>query len=182
MTTRTQRAAREPHRPWRQRLLLVAAALAVLRAVQAAVAALTVLAVTALELERPAPRLHLARLGEVEPRPLTPPTALVMLAVSTACCVLLLRGRGIASAFAGVKAFALVAAATIAGCLAAGPMGTRLVVAGCGASLVVLLWPAVRTAAVRVLTAIGLPHTDGRIADVALALKIAVLTALVLAP
>jgi hypothetical protein len=170
-------SAAEPAHPRRRRLLVVLVAVAVLRGLQAAVAAVTVLAVAALRLEQPLPHLHVARLTEVGPRPLTPLTALVMVAVSAAAAILLLSRRRTVAAFAGVKAFALVVASTIAGVVAAGPGDVRLAVAGFGAGLAVLLWPAVRRAAVTVLTAVGLPHPTGRLADIALAVKISLLVA-----
>ena len=169
-----------PARRRLRRLLLVVAAVAVLRGVQAGVAALPVLTAAALRLEQQLPHLHVTRLAETGPEPLTPLTALVMVAVSAAVSALLLRARRTVTAFAAVKAFALIAASTIAGVVAAGPVGLRLAVAGCGASLAVLLWPAVRRAAVTLLTAVGLPHATGRTADVALAVKIGLLVAVVL--
>jgi len=167
-------------RDWALRLLVVGAALVVLRAVQAAVAALSVLAVTASGLEHPAPGLRMARLGELEPTHTTGLVALTMVLISTAlAAVLLPRSRALA-AFAGIKAFALIAAGAIAVLFTAEPTGVRIAVAGCGAGIVVLLWPTAREAAIRVLAAFGMPHVRGRVGDLLLALKIAVLVALVL--
>lgn len=168
-----------PSRPRLQRLLMVAAAVVVLRGTQAVVAVVTVVVIATAHLRQPMPQLHVVRLTEVELRPLTPLTALVMVAVSATVTIVLLRCRRTLTAFAAVKAFALLVAAVITGALAAGPGAVRLAVAGCGVSLAVLMWPAVRRAAVAVLTAVGLPHPAGRLADLALAAKIGLLVALV---
>ncbi|CAO5238062.1 histidine kinase [Frankia sp. AgKG'84/4] len=168
-------------RPRRRRLLTVAVAFVVLRATQAAVAVLTLLLAAVLRLEQPLPHLQVARLSEIGLQPLTPLTALVMVAVCAVGAVVLLRRRQVVLAFAGVKVFALLVASTIGGVMAGGDGGLRLVLAGCGAGLAVLLWPVLRRAAVFVLVAVGLPHPAGRLADVVLMVKIALLVVLVVA-
>jgi hypothetical protein len=162
-----------------RRLLLLAAAVIVLRGTQAAVAVITVLTVGLLHLEHPVPHLHVTGLAELRTEPLTPLTALVMVVLSAALAGLLLRVRRTATAFAGIKAFALVASSAISGVLAAGPVGLRLAAAGCGAALAVVLWRPVRRAAATLLARAGLPHATGRTADLALALKIVLLVAFV---
>ncbi|EFC85946.1 hypothetical protein [Parafrankia sp. EUN1f] len=192
------------------RLLFVLAALLVLRVVQAAVAGLTVLAVTVSGLEHPAPGLRMARLAEVEPEPTTGLTTLAMVLISAGLATVLLPRAHALVAFAGIKAFAMVAASAIAGIKAfamvaasaiagikafamvaasaiavmftAEPVGIQAAVAGCGVSVVLLLWPKAREAATRVLAAIGLPHVSGPAGDLVLALKIALLVAFVLLP
>ncbi|WP_241840335.1 histidine kinase [Frankia sp. CcI49] len=164
------------------RLLFVLAALLVLRVVQAAVAGLTVLAVTVSGLEHPAPGLRMARLAEVEPEPTTGLTTLAMVLISAGLATVLLPRAHVLAAFAGIKAFAMVAASAIAVMFTAEPVGVQAAVAGCGVSVVLLLWPKAREAATRVLAAIGLPHVSGPAGDLVLALKIALLVAFVLLP
>ncbi|ONH26986.1 histidine kinase [Pseudofrankia asymbiotica] len=164
------------------RLLMVLTALVVLRGVQAAVAGLTVLAVTVSRLEHPAPTLHLARLAEVELAPATAVTALTMIVVSTGLAAALLPRRQPLAAFAGIKAFALIAASALAVLFTAEPVSIRAAVAGCGVGIVALFWPAARDAAGRVLAAMGLPHPHGRAGDLVLAVKIALLVAFVALP
>ena len=162
--------------------LVVFAALLVLRAVQAVVAGLAVLAVAASGLDQPAPGLRMARLAELEPTRTTGLIALTMVLISAGLAAALLSRRHPIAAFAGVKAFALVAASAIAVMFASEPVGVRAAVAGCGAGIVLLLWPMAREAAIRVLAAIGMPHVQGRVGDLLLALKIALLVGLVLVP
>ncbi|MCK9894151.1 histidine kinase [Frankia sp. AgB32] len=168
-----------PARSRRRRWLVVVAAAAILRGAQAAVAVVTVLLAAVLRPDQPLPHLRVARLAEVGLAPLTPLTALLMVAVCGVGAAVLLRRRQVVLAFAGVKVFALLVASTIGGVVAAGSGGLRLLVAGCGAGLAVLLWPALRRAAVFVLVTVGLPHPTGRLADVILTAKISLLVALV---
>jgi hypothetical protein len=169
-------------RAWRRRLLMVGAGLLVLRGVQAAIAGLTVLTVTAAHLAQPAPRLRVARLAEVSPDPLTAVTALVMIAVSATLAAVLLPRRWVFAAFAGIKAFAVLAATTVTAAIGAGSVGPRLAIAGCGVALVLMFWPSARDAAVRVLTALGLPHPPGRVGDLLVAVKIVLLVLIVAVP
>ncbi|OHV37770.1 histidine kinase [Pseudofrankia sp. EUN1h] len=163
-------------------MLLIITALLVLRGVQAAVAGLTVLVVTVSRFEHPAPTLHLARLAEVEPAPMSAVTALTMILVATGLAAVLLPRRHPFAAFAGIKAFALVAASALAVLFTAEPVSIRAAVAGCGIGIVALFWPAARDAAGRVLAAVGLPHPHGRAGDLLLAVKIALLVAVVVLP
>ncbi|MDT3438946.1 histidine kinase [Pseudofrankia sp. BMG5.37] len=164
------------------RLLMILTALLVLRGIQAAVAGLTVLAVTVSRFEHPAPTLHLARLAEVEPAPMTAVTALTMILASAGLAAVLLPRRQVLAAFAGIKAFALVAASALTVMFTAEPASIRAAVAGCGVGIVALFWPAARDAAGRVLAAVGLPHPHGRAGDLILAVKIALLVAIVAIP
>jgi hypothetical protein len=164
------------------RLLQVGAALVVLRAVQAVVAVLAVAVVWASRLVRPAPGLHVSGLAEVVPASLTAGTALAMVAVATVLAVALLPRHQVFAAFAGVKALALVAASALTGVFAPGSPALRVAVAALGVGVVVGLWPLARQAALRVLAAAGVAHPPGRAGDLALALKIALLVALVAVP
>ncbi|ADP81874.1 hypothetical protein [Pseudofrankia inefficax] len=164
------------------RLLQLGGALVVLRAVQAVVAVLAVTAVGVSRLVRPAPGLHVSGLAEVAPTPLTTGTALAMVVVAAGLALMLLPRRQVFAAFAGVKALALVVASALTGAFAPGSAALRVAVAALGIGVAVGLWPLARRAALRVLVAAGLPHPPGRAGDLALALKIALLVALVAVP
>jgi hypothetical protein len=164
------------------RLLQVGAALLVLRAVQAVVAVAAVVLVRMFHLARPVPGLEVTGLAEVVPTPLTAGAALAMVAVAAVLALVLLPRRGAFAAFAGVKAFALVAASALMGAWAPGPVDVRLAVAALGVGLVAVLWPLARRAATRVLAAAGVAHPSGRAGDLALVLKVALLVAVVAVP
>ncbi len=159
---------------------VIAAAGLILRGTQAVVALLTVLVSGLLRTESPAPGLTLHGLGELRPEPMTATTALVMIGICAAVAAMLLGRRGIAGPFAGIKAFALLAATALTGPFHSGTAGARVAVLLCGAALLVRLWPTVRDAAGRLLARAGLAHLGGRTADLALALKIAVLVGVVI--
>jgi hypothetical protein len=175
-------ARKAGRRPWGRRALVACTTLLVLRATQAMLAAVAVLTVAAAHLARPAPRLRVTRLAEVRADPLAPVTALVMVTAAATLAAVLLSRRQPIVAFAGVKAFAVLVATTLASPLAGRDVAPLLAVAGCGAALVALLWSAARDAVVRVLAAAGLPHPRGRLADLAVAAKIAALVLLLVIP
>ena len=166
---------------WRRPLMVIVGLLA-LRAIQAAVAAATVLIVRGAHLVQPAPGLRVTRLAEVSPDPLTSVTAFVLAALAATLAAVLLPRRHLLAAFAGIKAFALLAATTVTFALTGGPAAPRLALAACGVSLTALFWPSARDAVLRVLAALGLPHPPGRLGDLAVAAKIAVLVLIVAVP
>jgi hypothetical protein len=161
---------------------MVIVGLLALRAIQAAVAAATVLIVRGAHLVQPPPGLRVTRLAEVSPDPLTSVTAFVLAALAATLAAVLLPRRHLLAAFAGIKAFALLAATTVTVALTGGPVAPRLALAACGVSLTILFWPSARDAVLRVLAALGLPHPPGRLGDLAVAAKIAVLVLIVAVP
>lgn len=165
-----------------RRLGFVLLALLVLRAVETAavaVAAGLVAGASAAGVAGAAPRLELHGPARLVLAPETPGTQLAVLVVGAAAAVVLLRTGWALAHLAGISGLITAATAAVAAATGPGPLPARLGVLAAGVAATALIWPRLRRVLPALMARAGMHRLAGPAGELALAVKILVVVALV---